>query len=258
MEEGRNRKKEKSKWFLSISWYFAMLVWIAHPFTAFAWRYCPNDPPSLSVNDAWKLLFHSRNSFYRAKLVNVRDSTLMCFTAPVGPTDRPRFFSLYWIPQICKHNWSESFNTRERTWPSFGFYKPCIQKTRGWVPLSVACLLWLHQLSLTSEVSTLFHFFLFCCWSGRKIFLSIQFFIPPFNKPSIWRTADFAIHLWGCFFIEQNIQSHRKWWILENNRLGLCESERQTLRSWDMLYGDLLPAIPPGWALKLWAKRIGE
>ena len=109
-----------------------MLVWIAHPFSpAFAWGYCPGDSPSFSVKDAWKLLFHSRNSFYRAKLVNVRDSTLMCFTAPVGPADRPRFFSLYWIPQICKHNWSESFNTREGTWPSLGFYKRCIQKNTG-------------------------------------------------------------------------------------------------------------------------------
>ena len=193
-----------------------MLVWIAHPFSPyFAWGYCPSDPPSFSVNDAWKLLFHSRNSFYRAKLVNVRDSTLMCFTALVGPADRPRFFSLYWIPQICKHNWSESFNTREGTWPSLGFYKPCIQKTLGWVPLSVACLLWLHQLSLTSEVSTLFHFFFFAAGQEGKYFYLFSFsFLRPTNHqygglPTLQYIYE-AVFYWVKYSKSQEMVDFRK------------------------------------------------
>ena len=152
-------------------------------------QFISNNPPSLSVKDAWKLLFRSKNSFHRAKLVNVRDSTLMCFTAPVGPTDRPRFFSLYWISQICKHNWSESFNTREGTWPSLGFYKPCIQKTQGWVPLSVACLLWLDQLSFTSEVFPLFHFSFFLLLVREK-----NAFVCPVLHSFMQQIANMVAH----------------------------------------------------------------
>ena len=133
-----------------------------------------------------------RNSFYRAKLVNVRDSALMCFTIPVGPTDLPRFFSLYWIPQICKHNWSESFNTREGTWPSLGFYKSCIQKYRDefFCRWSVCCG------CISSHSHEKFSLFSFLLLVKRKIFLSAVF-IPSCNKPPIWWLVDFAIR--GCF-----------------------------------------------------------
>ena len=135
-----------------------------------------SDPFWFSVKEARKQLYNMRNSFYRAKLVNVRDSALMCFTAPVGPADRPRFFSLYWIPQICKHNWSESFNTREGTWPSLWLLQIVHTKIQGWVLLSVVCL-WLDQLSLTAEVKfSLFHFLLFAIGQEGKYFC-LQFLV---------------------------------------------------------------------------------